>query len=69
MEALISLMDIINDISASINGHSVTGPNQFIGISANVVPAAEKADLGTFANCFENFKVYLFIILLVAIFL
>ncbi|KAK4007671.1 hypothetical protein OUZ56_012824 [Daphnia magna] len=53
-EVLISPMDIITDITASMNKHSITGPNT--GTSAIVVSAAEKA-------------VYSFIILLIASFL
>ncbi|KAK4014071.1 hypothetical protein OUZ56_026617 [Daphnia magna] len=68
-EALISPMDIMADITASMNEHSLTVPNQITGTSAIVVSAAEKAGLGTFTNWFENFKVYSFIILLIAIFL
>ncbi|KAK4027404.1 hypothetical protein OUZ56_016450 [Daphnia magna] len=68
-EVLISPMDIMADITASMNEHSLTVPNQITGTSAIVVSAAEKAGLGTFTNWFENFKVYSFIILLIAIFL
>ncbi|KAK4037964.1 hypothetical protein OUZ56_029987 [Daphnia magna] len=68
-EVLISPMDIMADITASMNEHSMTGPNQIAGTLAIVVSAAEKASLGTFTNWFENFKVYSFIILLIAIFL
>jgi hypothetical protein len=68
-EALISPMDIMADITVSMNEHSLTVPNQITGTSAIVVSAAEKAGLGTFTNWFENFKVYSFIILLIAIFL
>ncbi|KAK4006976.1 hypothetical protein OUZ56_012130 [Daphnia magna] len=68
-EVLINTMDIMADITASMNEHFMTGPIQIVGISAIVVSAAEKAGLGTFTNWFKNFKVYSFIILLIAIFL
>ncbi|KAK4013942.1 hypothetical protein OUZ56_026490 [Daphnia magna] len=69
MEALINSMDIMAYITASMNEHSMSGPNQIAGTSAIVVSATEESVLGTFTNWFENFKVYSFIILLIAIFL
>ncbi|KZR96664.1 Uncharacterized protein APZ42_008873 [Daphnia magna] len=52
-----------------MNEHSLTVPNQITGTSAIVISAADKAGVGTSTNWFENFKVYSFIILLIAIFL
>ncbi|KAK4006979.1 hypothetical protein OUZ56_012133 [Daphnia magna] len=68
-EVLIRTMDIMADITVSMNEHSMTVPNQIVGTSAIVVSTAEKAGLGTFTNLFQNFKVYSFFILLIAIFL
>ena len=62
-------MDIMADLTASMNEHSVTSSNLSTGTSPIIISAAEKVGLSTFTNWFENFKVYAFIILLIAIFL
>lgn len=62
-------MDTMAGITASMNKNSVTCPNQSTGASAIIISVAEKAGFDNFTNRFENFKVYSFIILLIAIFL
>ncbi|KAK4030833.1 hypothetical protein OUZ56_024219 [Daphnia magna] len=56
-EVFISPMDIMADITGSMNEHSLNIPNEITGTSAIVVSATEKAGLGTFTNWFEDFRV------------